>query len=191
MQYTNFYLILSTFFGLGKISGRIAGSIGSLMAFPITWYCFQLSKLFSKFLNFDNIIINSLLMPIICTVILFTIGAISASKYSKYCTKTDPKEIVIDEIVGQMLCLILTVPISLLIYQIDSLSYPIDLFLIGMLVTNYILFRFFDILKPWPINFFDKKFTGGFGIMFDDILAAIFAIVIYFAIFLNIIDYLK
>jgi phosphatidylglycerophosphatase A len=42
-------------------------------------------------------------------------------------------------------------------------------------VLGFVLFRFFDILKPWPIKIADRKVKGGFGIMFDDVLAAVFA----------------
>jgi phosphatidylglycerophosphatase A len=43
-------------------------------------------------------------------------------------------------------------------------------------VIGFILFRFFDILKPWPIKWLDEKVHGGFGIMIDDVLAGIFAL---------------
>jgi len=46
------------------------------------------------------------------------------------------------------------------------------------ILVGFILFRFFDILKPWPISYIDKKMTGGFGIMFDDVLAGLFALAI-------------
>jgi phosphatidylglycerophosphatase A len=191
MQYTNPHLILSTFFGLGKFAGRIAGTIGSLVAFPITLYCFKLSHFLQQFFHFDNIIIGAITIPIICVIILFVMGSISSSIYSKTLSKNDPKEVIIDEIVGQMLCLILTIPISLLFFQMYFADYPLDLGLIIMLLANFILFRFFDIVKPWPICWVEKKFTGGFGIMFDDIVASIFASVVYFAIFLTMIDYFK
>lgn len=68
-------------------------------------------------------------------------------------------------------------------------TFPITL--LGMpitwqwLLTAFLLFRFFDILKPWPISWADKNIHGGFGVMFDDFLAAIFSlcllhIVLYF-----------
>ena len=47
------------------------------------------------------------------------------------------------------------------------------------IIFPFILFRIFDILKPWPISLADKKIKGGIGVMFDDILAAIFAIISY------------
>ncbi len=51
------------------------------------------------------------------------------------------------------------------------------------ILVGFILFRIFDILKPWPISFIDKNMTGGLGIMFDDVLAGIFALVIMQLIF--------
>ena len=51
------------------------------------------------------------------------------------------------------------------------------------ILVGFILFRIFDILKPWPISFIDKNMTGGLGIMFDDVLAGIFALGIMQLIF--------
>jgi len=51
------------------------------------------------------------------------------------------------------------------------------------ILVGFMLFRFFDILKPWPISIADKKLTSGFGIMFDDILAGLFALVLMHIIF--------
>lgn len=51
------------------------------------------------------------------------------------------------------------------------------------ILVGFLLFRVFDILKPWPISFIDKKMTGGAGIMFDDVLAGIFALAIMHFIF--------
>lgn len=45
------------------------------------------------------------------------------------------------------------------------------------LVVGFILFRFFDIVKPWPIKLLDKHVKGGFGIMVDDILAGVFSLI--------------
>lgn len=51
------------------------------------------------------------------------------------------------------------------------------------IIVGFILFRLFDIVKPWPISFIDRKMSGGLGIMFDDILAGIFALIIMHFIF--------
>lgn len=50
------------------------------------------------------------------------------------------------------------------------------------LLLGFVLFRFFDILKPWPIKWIDQKVEGGLGIMLDDVLAGIFAGLILFLI---------
>ena len=50
-------------------------------------------------------------------------------------------------------------------------------------LVGFLLFRFFDIIKPWPISIADKKLHGGFGIMFDDVLAGLFSLVIMHWIF--------
>lgn len=46
------------------------------------------------------------------------------------------------------------------------------------ILIGFVLFRFFDVLKPWPINLLDKKVHGGFGIMIDDVLAGIYALIV-------------
>jgi phosphatidylglycerophosphatase A len=51
------------------------------------------------------------------------------------------------------------------------------------ILVGFILFRIFDIFKPWPISIADKKLSGGFGIMFDDVLAGLFALIIMHLIF--------
>jgi len=45
------------------------------------------------------------------------------------------------------------------------------------IAAGFILFRFFDIVKPWPVKLADKRLPGGFGIMFDDVLAGIYALI--------------
>lgn len=70
----------------------------------------------------------------------------------------DDSSIVWDEVAG-MLITMLAVPLS---WQ--------------TLLAGFVLFRFFDIIKPWPINYLDKHVHGGFGIMIDDVLAGVFAL---------------
>jgi phosphatidylglycerophosphatase A len=50
------------------------------------------------------------------------------------------------------------------------------------LLIGFVLFRFFDILKPWPIGWVDRKVHGGFGVMLDDVIAALFSLIILHAI---------
>ncbi len=71
----------------------------------------------------------------------------------------DHSGIVIDEIAG---------------YLITMIAVP---FHWKWIIAGFVLFRFFDILKPWPISWLDKKVSGGFGIMVDDVLAGIFSLI--------------
>ncbi|MBU3003229.1 phosphatidylglycerophosphatase A family protein [Paraglaciecola arctica] len=70
----------------------------------------------------------------------------------------DDSSIVWDEVAGMLITMI-AVPLS---WQ--------------TLAIGFVLFRFFDILKPWPISYLDKHVHGGFGIMIDDVLAGVFAL---------------
>ncbi|MBQ4874486.1 MAG: phosphatidylglycerophosphatase A [Rickettsiaceae bacterium H1] len=92
-------------------------------------------------------------------LIVFVLGLWAADRYS---TKNDdPKEVVIDEFVGMLFTF-----------------YIVQLFVkINLIVTiiSFFAFRIFDVIKPWPVSFFDKKVKGGLGIMLDDVMAAIMA----------------
>lgn len=96
----------------------------------------------------------------IASVIAFVVGTIACHYYLPYVKAKDPREMVIDEVHGQWLLLSFM--------QLSLLSYAIGL----------VLFRVFDIMKPWPISLADKKIGGGFGVMFDDTLAALYPLLI-------------
>jgi len=93
-------------------------------------------------------------------ITLFFIGVYVSNKTCTIMKVKDPSCIVIDEIVAFLALLILLKPT-----------------LFHMLLC-FILFRIFDILKPFPINVLEKKFDGGFGIMIDDIAAAFYSALI-------------
>jgi len=76
----------------------------------------------------------------------------------------DPKQVVIDEIAGQWLVLLIVPP--------GALEYAL----------GFVLFRIFDIFKPWPVSWADRTIKGGFGVMLDDILAALFAMIVLHSI---------
>lgn len=76
----------------------------------------------------------------------------------------DPGEVVIDEVAGQWLTLVVVPP--------DFLLYA----------AGFVLFRVFDIWKPWPVSWADRNLKGGLGIMADDVLAGVYAAVILFAL---------
>jgi len=84
--------------------------------------------------------------------------AVWSSSLSERCLgRNDPPEVVVDEVAGFLLTLFL-LPLSWL-----------------TLCLGFVLFRFFDILKPFPIRWFEKNLRGGTGIVLDDLMAGIYA----------------
>ena len=148
---------LSAFLALGFGSGlskKAPGTLGTLVALP---FFFLL-----KFLP------EHLIYLFIFT--MFFIGVHVADKTSQALKINDPSCIVIDEIIGFLLLLIL-------------ITYPLigaKIFLTKIdFILAFILFRIFDIWKPFPIYLLEKNYKGGFGIMIDDIGAAIYAFIIF------------
>lgn len=100
----------------------------------------------------------TLLPYLFIVLVTFTLGVFLCSYTSRALGVHDHSGIVWDEIVG---------------YLITMIAVPVELWLI---VAGFLLFRLFDIVKPWPIRWVDTHLHGGFGIMFDDVLAGIFAL---------------
>ena len=98
----------------------------------------------------------------IASIIAFFVGWVACHFYMPHSEAKDPREMVIDEVSGQWLLL--------------SFMYPT--------LTSYIvglaLFRLFDVIKPWPVSVADRKIGGGFGVMIDDTLAALYPIIIFY-----------
>ena len=105
---------------------------------------------------------------LIAFLVILVSSIIFINKYSSNFTEIDAKEIVIDEFLGQSL------PIFLLYYPIQK-GDPESAWV--YLIMCFILFRFFDILKPFPINLVDKKIKNGFGVVLDDLLAGMYVII--------------
>ena len=196
IQYYNPYFLICTFFGLGKISKKFPGTIGSIIAIPISHFIVSLSRKIQEYITTDFIVNSytvSFLIPVLIVFILFLLGTYASHRYSLLTKQKDGQEIIIDEVVGQSLCLVITIPLTFTILysaeETKNILIYYDLTLMIAVLCNLLLFRIFDIAKPWPIDICDKKIKGGFGIMADDILAAIFAIVVYLAIFFIIIDF--
>jgi phosphatidylglycerophosphatase A len=153
--FKDFSAFLALGFGSGLLT-RAPGTFGTLVAIPFF--------LFLQFLS----------QPLIYLFIItmFFIGIYVADKTSQALAMNDPSCIVIDEIVGFLLLLILVAHLHGAGISITK----IDFFL------AFILFRIFDIWKPFPIDLLEKKFKGGFGIMIDDIGATIYAFTVFMLI---------
>ena len=142
---------LFTLFGIGKLPA--SGTFGSF--FTLLIY-FILQK------YFNNLIIIILLIFVALYSLIFL------NKTIKNFKQKDPKEIVIDEYIGQMIPLIVC---------------GNNIYLI---LVAFISFRFFDITKIYPANIFDKKIEGPLGVIGDDIIAGIYSLMIIFIIKYNL-----
>ncbi|MCB9964093.1 MAG: phosphatidylglycerophosphatase A [Rhodospirillales bacterium] len=155
----------ATWFYLGKIP-KAPGTWGSLggLAFiyllSFDWYYF-----FGHYITLTHFV---------CFTIFITIvGAYSAAKYDRDHGTHDSKKIVIDEVAGMMITCLPMVWLS------TKYNAPLAFGSLLQPAIAFALFRFFDILKPWPISWIDRRVTGGWGVMLDDVVAGIFAAIVF------------
>ena len=152
-------LIFVTFFGAGYIK-LAPGTCASLFTSIIFFYFFRFYISIEYF-------------PILCLTMILVFA------YSLYAIKTienefeqkDARQIVIDEVIGQSIPILFIEYIAYLKIQ----SFGADLYLY---IASFFLFRFFDILKPFPIRYFDKNYKNSFGVLFDDVLAGVYTLVV-------------
>ena len=137
--------------------------IGKIKYAPGTLASLASCFLFLFLINFFDI---SFIFFFILLIFFYSFIAINNS-FDEFKSE-DPEEIVIDEVVGQMLSL-LAIPVYETLYPLPIIYYC---------ACSFLFFRFFDILKPYPINYVDNNVKGPLGIMLDDILASIYSIII-------------
>ena len=143
-----------TMFWLGKIK-FMPGTLGSLATTIILYHLFHT-------LNISpNIILISLM-------IIFIYAFYAISSFIENIENKDPGEIIIDEFLGQ------SIPIYL--YEISHGTTKDGTEAIIYYSLFFILFRYFDIMKPFPVSFFDKNFKNSFGVIMDDICAGIYVV---------------
>ena len=143
-----------TMFGLGKIP-KIPGTFGSLATVILLYILFHILNLSS----------NTILI-ILLIIFIYSFSAIAS--YIKDNENKDPKEVVIDEFIGQ------SIPIYL--YEISHGIKKSPEEAIIFYVICFLLFRFFDIAKPFPVSFFDKNFKNSFGVIMDDVCAGFYVV---------------
>ena len=150
----NINYLFVTFFGIGTF--RYAP--GTITSFITTILLYS----FFHIINFSN----NVILVILLMVFFYSFYAVA--EYIKRYDNKDPREVVIDEFIGQ------SIPIYL--YEIahgnEKNSQEVILFYIYI----FILFRFFDIKKPFPVSVFDKKFKNSFGVIFDDVIAGLYVV---------------
>tara|TARA_B100000579_G_scaffold34_1_gene21 strand:+ start:77 stop:571 length:495 start_codon:yes stop_codon:yes gene_type:complete len=145
-----------TLFGIGKIE-KIPGSIASLITTILLFFL----------LHILNISPNIILISII---IIFFISLYAVNIFIKDLDNKDPKEIVIDEFIGQ------SIPICL--YEIAHEGSRETGQVLTFYFIMFILFRIFDIVKPYPVSYYDKNFKNSFGVVMDDVCAGLYVVAV-------------
>jgi len=145
-----------TLFGIGKIK-KIPGSIASLSTVLFLFFLFHIL----------NISVNLVLYSII---IIFFISLYAVKVFIKDLSHKDPKEIVIDEFIGQ------SIPICL--YEIAHDTPKETEQILKYYFIMFVLFRIFDIIKPFPVSYYDKNFNNSFGVIMDDVCAGLYVVAI-------------
>jgi len=171
-MFKNFTDFLIKFVATGGFVGKskiAPGTLGSIVGVLLTYIVYIILTRINICIQHNYFIIS---FWVIFLIILNLLGFVCTSIYiTKFNTKdSDPKEVVIDEIIGMSLTMILCFP-----KMTNEYLY---------LILTFILFRIFDILKPWPISYVDKNIKGATGIILDDIIASLFASISYYSILL-------
>ena len=154
INYLNNYFV--TMFGIGyikKIPGTFSSFVTVVFLF-IYFHYFELSK------NYFLFILS----------LIFIYSFIAVNLYIKDKANKDPKEVVIDEFIGQ------SIPIYL--YEISHGTDKTFNESIYIYFVIFVLFRLFDIKKPFPVSYFDKNFKNSFGVVMDDVIAGLYVVLV-------------
>ena len=166
-----FNSLFVTLFGIGRIS-KIPGSIASLVTIIFLFFIFQILDLAPD-------------LVLICLIVIFFVSLYSINQFIKNKENKDPKEIVIDEFIGQ------SIPICLyeIAHEVPKETNEVLTFYFIM----FILFRIFDITKPYPVSYYDKNFKNSFGVVMDDVCAGLYvvAVMVLYMVFSSWKGYLK
>ncbi len=141
-------------FGLGRIN-IIPGTFGSLATIIILYFFFHILSIST----------NTILLVLL---IIFVYSFFAVADHINTSENKDPKEVIIDEFIGQ------SIPIYL--YEISHGTEKSSDEAIIFYGICFVLFRFFDIIKPFPVSFFDKKFKNSFGVIMDDVCAGFYVV---------------
>ena len=162
MKKINF--LISTFFGNGYVS-FIPGTLTSLSTLIILYISFEV-------FNFKNL---NYILILYSIIFFYSFYAVMDSE-NEFENK-DPRQIVIDEVLGQ------SMPIILIVYLSSNnlINIPVEIYYL----ISFFLFRFFDIVKPFPVSYFDKQHKNFFGIIMDDIMAGLYTMIVIYIISLK------
>ena len=145
-----------TLFGIGKLK-KIPGSYASLVTTIFLFFLFHIFNLSPNFI-------------LIGILIIFFLSIYAVNIFIKNLDNKDPKEVVIDEFIGQ------SIPICMFEIAHEGTKE------INQVLTFYfiifILFRIFDIVKPYPVSYYDKNFKNSFGVIMDDVCAGLYVVAV-------------
>ncbi len=153
---SKFNFLFVTLFGIGKLK-KIPGSYASLAT---TIFLFLLFHIL-------NLSPNTVLIGVI---IIFLISLYAVNIFTHDLENKDPKEVVIDEFIGQ------SIPICL--YEIAHEGSRETSQVLTFYFIMFILFRIFDITKPYPVSYYDKNFKNSFGVIMDDVCAGLYVVAV-------------
>ena len=157
-------VLLSTFFGYGyltKAPGTIASAVTTIFIYVV----------------YEVLGYTDLKFSIIFFVFLFFYSFYAVKDSEAEFENKDPRQIVIDEVLGQ------SMPLIFLLYlnKTNQISISVEAYYI----FSFVFFRFFDILKPFPVSYFDKNYKNYFGIIMDDIMAGLYSMIVIYLISLK------
>ena len=157
-------VLVSTFFGNGYLT-KIPGTIASAITVILIYIAYEI-------LGYTD-----LKFSIIFFILLFIYSFYAVKDSESEFKNKDPRQIVIDEVLGQ------SMPLILLLYlnQINQINQSIEIYYI----MSFLFFRFFDILKPFPVSYFDQNYKNYFGIIMDDIMAGLYSMILIYLITLK------
>ena len=157
-------VLISTFFGYGYLT-KMPGTVTSFVTTVFIYTAYE-------YLGYTD-----LKFSIIFFTLLFFYSFYAVKDAESEFKNKDPRQIVIDEVLGQAM------PLILLLYlnQTNQLSLQIEIYYL----LSFLFFRFFDIIKPFPVSYFDKNFKNYFGIIMDDIMAGLYSMLLIYLISLK------
>tara|TARA_B100000700_G_scaffold286239_1_gene340934 strand:- start:1146 stop:1640 length:495 start_codon:yes stop_codon:yes gene_type:complete len=155
-MFSKIIFLFVTLFGIGKIK-KIPGSVASLATTILLFFLLHMLKISPNFI-------------LAFVIIVFFISLYVVNIFIKDLENKDPKEVVVDEFIGQ------SIPICL--YEIAHEGSKETSQVLTFYFIMFILFRVFDIVKPYPVSYYDKNFKNSFGVIMDDVAAGLYVVAV-------------
>ena len=155
-MFSKIIFLFVTLFGIGKIK-KIPGSVASLATTIFLFFLLHMLKISPNFI-------------LAFVIIVFFISLYAVNIFIKDLENKDPKEVVVDEFIGQ------SIPICL--YEIAHEGSKETSQVLTFYFIMFILFRVFDIVKPYPVSYYDKNFKNSFGVIMDDVAAGLYVVAV-------------